>query len=80
MKESEKPKASAPEKPESLLWNLALNIVIPVLVLRQGDKFIDSSAAVLILALAFPVIYFVYDLKTRGRGILSPSSASSASS
>jgi O-antigen/teichoic acid export membrane protein len=67
MKESEKPAAAAPAKQESLLWNLALNIVIPVIVLRQGDKFIASSAAVLVLALAFPVAYFLYDLKTRGK-------------
>ena len=42
MKESEKPRVAPSEKPESLWWNLGLNILIPVLVLRQGDKFIAS--------------------------------------
>lgn len=67
MKESEKPTPPAEEKPESLWWNVVLNILVPVLVLRQGDRLIDSSAAVLGIALAVPVGYFVYDWKTRGK-------------
>lgn len=55
------------EKPESIWWNLGLNVILPVLVLRKGDQFISSPAAVLVLALAFPVGYFFYDLKTRGK-------------
>jgi|TARA_B110000438_G_scaffold273680_1_gene293265 hypothetical protein len=55
------------EKPESIWWNLGLNVILPVLVLRKGDQFIGSPAAVLVLALAFPVGYFFYDLKTRGK-------------
>jgi intracellular septation protein A len=55
------------EKPESIWWNLGLNVFLPVLFLRKGDQYIDSPAAVLIIALAFPVGYFLYDLKTRGK-------------
>lgn len=55
------------EKPESIWWNIGLNVILPVLVLRKGDQFIESAAAVLIIALAFPVAYFFYDLKTRGK-------------
>lgn len=67
MKESEIPEPAKSEKPESIWWNLGLNLVAPVLVLKQGDRYLDSSALVLILALAFPVAYFLYDLKTRGK-------------
>jgi hypothetical protein len=67
MKESEKPTAGRTDKPESLWWNLGLNILAPVLVLRQGDRFLDSSALVLVLALAFPLGYFIFDLRTRGK-------------
>lgn len=55
------------DKPESIWLNLGLNVILPVLILRKGDQLLNSPALVLLLALAFPVAYFVYDLKTRGK-------------
>ncbi|MFP4281221.1 MAG: VC0807 family protein [Opitutales bacterium] len=67
MKESEKPAGQEADKPESIWWNLGLNLVLPIIVLRQGDRFIANDALVLAVALAFPVAYFLYDLKERGK-------------
>lgn len=62
--ESEKPtKASA--KPESLFNNLLFNVALPVIILGQGDRVTDRAGLVLLVALAFPVVYFFYDLKAR---------------
>ncbi len=54
-----------PTKQESLFMNLGFNIFIPVLVLTRGDRFIEGAGLVLLIALAFPVIYFFYDLWQR---------------
>lgn len=48
----------------SMLTNLIFNIIIPVLILTKGQKYITIDGApkyCLILALAFPVCYFIYD-------------------
>ncbi|MCD8482370.1 MAG: MFS transporter [Verrucomicrobia bacterium] len=54
-------------KREKLFPNLLCNIIIPVLLLTQGSRFIDSPAWVLILALCFPIGYFFYDLRKRDK-------------
>ena len=49
-------------KQENPFFNLGFNIILPVLVLAQGDRFIsveNSAVFILILALAFPFLYGV---------------------
>jgi MFS family permease len=60
---SEKPKQ---EKRESLLLNLAINIVIPVIILTRfsGEDRLGATNGLLI-ALAFPVAYAIYDFARR---------------
>lgn len=57
----------SPTKRENMLINLAINILIPVMVLRKGDAWLPafSAAQILIFALLFPVVYFIYDLYRR---------------
>lgn len=54
---------TAPQKENGFL-NLIFNIVLPVLILNKLSKFIGPLAA-LLLALAFPIGYGVYDLIKR---------------
>jgi len=58
---------ASPAKRENMLINLGINILIPVLVLRKGDAWLPalSAAQILILALIFPIAYFIYDLYRR---------------
>jgi len=67
---SRTPAADAPvaEKRENLLLNLALNIVIPTIVLMKlsGDEHLGNKLG-LIVALAFPIGYGIYDFKTRNK-------------
>ncbi len=63
---------SAQEKPspkgESVLVNIVCNVVLPSLLLMKGQALLGLPPwAVLCLALAFPVTYFFYDLRRRGR-------------
>lgn len=56
----------AAKKKENTLLNLAFNIIIPALLLMKGDAWFGlSPAAVLIIGLAFPLTYGVYDLISR---------------
>lgn len=57
----------AAAKRENLLINLGVNILIPVLLLRKGDTWLPalSAAQILVLALLFPIAYFLYDLYKR---------------
>lgn len=47
--------------------SLLFNIGLPVLLLTQGDRFIRQPAVVLVIALAFPTAYFIFDYKKRRR-------------
>lgn len=51
-----------PPKKENLLLNILLNIAIPTFVLMKlsGDKYLGSQLG-LVVALAFPVTYGIYD-------------------
>ena len=59
------------EKKENLLVSLAANIAVPALILTKGAKLAGrfgaelSPAVVLVLALAFPLGYFVWDFLRR---------------
>jgi hypothetical protein len=55
-------------KRENLLVNLLFNVAIPSLLLMKGAKWLGMPAwAILCLSLAFPILYFLFDLKSRGR-------------
>ena len=65
-----------PVKPENIFLNLGCNLILPMMVLRKGEKWFGGllepyfervSVGVLIIALAFPVGYFIYDLIKRGK-------------
>jgi hypothetical protein len=55
------------KKRENSFHSLLFNILIPVIFLTQGDRLIASPASVLVLALAFPVSYFLWDYQRRKR-------------
>ena len=64
---------STPKK-ENTFLNLAFNLLLPILILNKGQSFIepylgtriaDPALLVLLIALAFPIGYFVYDYKQR---------------
>ena len=59
--------ATKPEKKESLLLNMAFNILIPTLVLTKlsGEDYLGIKLAI-IVALSFPIIYGVRDFLSRG--------------
>lgn len=59
---------SAPAKQENLLVNLAFNIVIPALILSKlsGEQHLGTTLA-LIIALAFPFAYGVWDFFQRDK-------------
>ncbi|QYY34665.1 VC0807 family protein [Ruficoccus sp. ZRK36] len=60
------PKPSS-EPRENLWLNLAFNLAAPILFLTKGDKWFSflTESQVLIVALLFPIGYFLYDLKKR---------------
>lgn len=45
---------------ENPLLNILFNIVIPIFILNKGNKWFGSREA-LIIALAFPILYGIYD-------------------
>jgi hypothetical protein len=49
-----------PQKPENALLNILFNILIPILILNKGSKILGSFWA-LVIALAFPLSYGIYD-------------------
>ncbi|MFI3290749.1 MAG: VC0807 family protein [Opitutales bacterium] len=63
-------------KKENTLFNIIFNIAIPSVLLIWGGKFLknkgiesilglDASVLIFVLALAFPIIYGIYDLVSR---------------
>lgn len=52
-------------KRENGFQSLFFNILIPVIILTQGDRLISSPASVLVIALVFPVGYFIWDYQRR---------------
>ncbi|MEY3000385.1 MAG: hypothetical protein RL648_599 [Verrucomicrobiota bacterium] len=57
----------SPVKSERSGFSLLLNIVLPVLLLTQGDRFLDSPKWILAAALSGPIAYFFYDLRHRNK-------------
>jgi hypothetical protein len=56
-----------PESPkrENSFHSLLFNILLPVIILTQGDRLISHPASVLVIALVFPVGYFIWDYQRR---------------
>lgn len=65
--EAAQPRISNRTKPENMWLNLGINILIPILFLKKGADWLPALSAgqVLMVALAFPVGYFLYDLYRR---------------
>ena len=63
------PESDALKPKQELLWaNLLFNVGVPVLLLMKGEAWLHLPAwAVLVVSLAFPVVYFFHDLRRRGR-------------
>lgn len=51
-------------KPENPFLNILFNVVIPIFILNKGGQYVDPVAG-LLLALAFPIAYGIYDLYLR---------------
>jgi hypothetical protein len=74
--EAQKNNAPIPRKRENMLVNLGCNLLVPILVLNKGERWFggwlenivsNATLAILLIALAFPVAYFFYDLVNRRR-------------
>ena len=68
-------KSSPPER-ENTFLNLGFNILVPILILNKGKDWFGSylepyfenvAVGILIIAVAFPVVYFVYDYFKRSK-------------
>lgn len=57
---------SAPKR-ENMFLNLAFNLIVPILLLNKGEKWLPSLSPgqVMTVALLFPLGYFAYDWYTR---------------
>ena len=54
----------SPQKKENPIYNIGLNIILPVVILNKGQNFISSESAplyVLLLALSLPFFYGLKD-------------------
>jgi hypothetical protein len=65
-----------PVKKENTFLNLGFNILLPILILNKGKKlfggllepyFDNVAIGILIIALLFPVTYFIYDYFKRAK-------------
>ncbi|MGF1450140.1 MAG: VC0807 family protein [Opitutales bacterium] len=57
---------AGPAKPENPWINLGFNLILPFVLFKQADDWFGLSPAhALLLALAFPVGYFIYDALAR---------------
>ena len=58
---------NAPPKRENIWMNLGLNVLVPSLLMTKGKTWlgIESPAVLLVIALAFPISYGIYDFVTR---------------
>jgi len=54
------------KKKDPVLFNLLFNIIIPALVMMKGQKWFHlSPKSALVISLAFPLIYGLYDFKKK---------------
>lgn len=75
MEYSEKNNTAAVQK-ENPFLNIGFNLLLPIVILNKGEKlfgsylepyFNDSAVGILIIALLFPIVYFVYDYYKRSK-------------
>lgn len=61
--------AAAPKKRENLLLNVGLNVIMPSLILMKGESWLGMTdqRLVLVVALAFPLCYGLYDFVLRSK-------------
>jgi hypothetical protein len=68
--------AKAPLEKENMLLNIGFNILLPIMVLNKGKKlfgaylepyFENVAVGILIIAILFPVSYFIYDYFKRSK-------------
>lgn len=58
----------APPQRENIWLNIGLNVIIPSVLMSQGEQWFGlEPAPLLIVALAFPLCYGIYDFATRGK-------------
>jgi hypothetical protein len=59
----------ATTRPENPWINLGFNLILPVLLLTKGADWLPQAPAwaILVVALAFPVGYFIWDWQRRGK-------------
>ena len=67
---------TTPVQKENTFLNLGFNILIPIFILNKGEKlfgsylepyFQDTAVGILIIAILFPVFYFIYDYYKRSK-------------
>ncbi|MFO7724034.1 MAG: VC0807 family protein [Oceanipulchritudo sp.] len=58
---------NTPQKRENGFQSILFNILIPVIFLTQGERLISSPGLVLLIALSFPIFYFIRDYQKRGK-------------
>ncbi|MGB0414803.1 MAG: VC0807 family protein [Coraliomargarita sp.] len=68
--------AKAPAKQENVFLNLGCNLILPIMMLKKGEKWFGSylepyfdrvAVGVLLIAIAFPIGYFIFDLIKRSK-------------
>ena len=58
----------APPQRENIWLNIGFNVIIPSVLMSQGEQWFGlEPAPLLIVALAFPLCYGIYDFATRGK-------------
>lgn len=67
---------STPPKRENTFLNLGFNILLPILILKKGKDWLGGylephfenvAVGVLLIAIAFPIAYFIYDYFKRSK-------------
>lgn len=64
--DSNPPRTAAPKR-ENVWMNIGLNVLVPSLLMTKGKDWLglENPAWLLVIALAFPISYGIYDLVTR---------------
>ena len=63
-----------PPKQENMFLNLGFNLILPIMILNKGERwfgdfvsgfFENVAVGVMLIAIAFPIAYFIYDYVKR---------------
>ena len=57
------------KKPENQWLSFTCNLIVPIILLTKGKDWLTflSATQLFVIAIAFPIGYFIYDLKKRGK-------------